>query len=188
MRPVIHALSHPWPWYVAGPLIGLFVPALFLIGNKSLGISSNFRHLCAVVAPRSADFFRYDWRRTGSWNLLFVAGILIGGFVGGRLLASPEVAISVRTRADLAALGLRDFSGLVPRELFNWSSLATGRGLAMIVLGGFLIGFGTSWAGGCTSGHGITGLATLQRPSLLAVVGFFAGGVFTTYVILPLLI
>jgi hypothetical protein len=88
----------------------------------------------------------------------------------------------------LQALGLSDFSGLVPPELFSWSSLTSGPGLVAIVLGGFLVGFGARYAGGCTSGHAITGLATLQGASLLAVVGFFIGGLFTTYVLFPLLL
>src|SRR3712207_3932098 len=112
-------LSGPWPWYVAGPLIGLAVPALLLLGNKHLGISANFRHACAIVAPGKAEFFRYDWRRAGGWNLAFVAGVLLGGFIARQWLTSdPSVGISADTRAQLAALGIHDFSGLAPRELF----------------------------------------------------------------------
>jgi hypothetical protein len=182
------ALTHPWPWYVAGPLIGLFVPALLILGNKQLGISSNLRHLCAAVVPGRVEFFRYDWRQTGLWNLVFLAGLVVGGFIGGKLLAAPSVAISAEAQAQLAALGIHDFSGLVPRELFSWSSLLTLRGSVLTVLGGFLVGFGTAYAGGCTSGHGIAGLADLQLPSLIAVLGFFAGGLLATYLILPQLL
>ncbi len=178
-------LHHPWPWYVAGPLIGLFVPACLLLGNKQLGISSNLRHVCAALLPADVAFFKYDWKKTGLWNLLFLAGILAGGFIGGRLLAGPGVAISTRTHAALAALGIHDFSGLVPRELFGWSSLLSLKGFVLVVIGGFLVGFGTAYAGGCTSGHAISGLADLQRPSLVAVIGFFAGGLIATYLILP---
>jgi uncharacterized protein len=182
-------LTRPWPWYVAGPLIGLVVPALLLLGNKSFGISSNLRHVCAALAPCGIPHFTYDWKREGAWNLLFAAGILAGGLVGGLLLANPQpVAISARTQADLLALGITDLTGLVPRELFDWSSLLTARGLALLVGGGFLVGFGTAYAGGCTSGHAITGLADLQLPSLVAVCGFFAGGLFGTWLLLPLLL
>src|ERR1035438_10037602 len=76
--------SAPWPWYVAGPAIGLFVPALLILGNKVFGVSSSLRDLCSVVLPGKLDYFRYDWKRTGLWNLLFVAGILVGGFQIGR--------------------------------------------------------------------------------------------------------
>lgn len=178
-------LRHPWPWYVAGPLIGLFVPALLLLDNKSLGVSSNLRHLCAVLAPRKLPFFRYEWKEAGLWNLIFLVGVVLGGFIGGNLLAAPTVAISAATHADLAALGLHDFAGLAPRELFNWSNLLSPRGLVLLVGGGFLVGFGTAYAGGCTSGHGIAGLANLERPSLIAMLGFFAGGLLATFVLLP---
>jgi uncharacterized membrane protein YedE/YeeE len=181
-------LSRPWPWYVAGPLIGLMVPALLIAGNKLFGVSSNFRHLCAMLPSRN-DFFRYDWKRTGLWNLVFVAGVLAGGWISAHVLANPEpVAISSATRADLMALGISSFNGLAPAQLFQWSSLLTPAGLLLIVGGGFLVGFGSRWAGGCTSGHGITGLAAFQLPSLAAVIGFFAGGLFITFLVLPRLL
>jgi len=174
---------------VAGPLIGLIVPSLLLLGNKAFGISSNLRHACAALAPCGIAHFRYDWKKEGAWNLAFVLGILAGGVVGGLLLANPEpIALSARTKADLTALGLHDFSGLVPRELFSWESLLTVRGWMILAVGGFLVGFGTAYAGGCTSGHAITGLADFQLPSLVAVGGFFAGGLAATWLLLPLLL
>ena len=177
-----------WPWYVAGPLIGLVVPLLLLLGRE-FGVSSSLRHICAATFPGSADYFRYDWRRQGLWNLTFVGGILLGGIVAGWLFANPDpVAIASSTRATLEGLGIRDFSGLVPSDLIGWSALLTTRGFCAIVVGGFLVGFGARWAGGCTSGHGITGLATLQPASLLAVTGFFAGGLFVTWIVLPWLL
>ena len=182
-------LSSPWPWYVAGPLIGLIVPLLLWLGNKPFGISSNLRHLCAAVAPCGLPHFEYDWRRDGGWNLLFIAGVLIGGWLGGVVLANPEpVALSPDARASLAALGITDFHGLAPRQLFQWSAVPTLRGLVLFVAGGFAVGFGTAYAGGCTSGHAITGLADRQLASLLAVGGFFAGGLLATWVILPWLL
>lgn len=181
-------LSRPWPWYVAGPLIGLFVPALLILGNKEFGVSSNLRHLCAALAPSGLDFFKYDWKRSGLWNLVFLLGIVAGGVIGGWLLAAPAVAIAARTHAELAALGIQDFSGLVPRELFSWAGLATARSFVLVVIGGFLVGFGTAYAGGCTSGHAISGLAALQRSSLVAVIGFFAGGLVATHFLLPLVL
>jgi uncharacterized membrane protein YedE/YeeE len=184
---MIELLSRPWPWWVAGPMIGLVVAALLVIGNKPFGVSSNFRHICAAIAPRALDYFRYDWRHRGGWNLAFVIGMVVGGWVGGRLLASPAVAIAPDVKAALASLGVMDFSGLAPREVFNWSALLTPRGLVCIVGGGFLVGFGTAYAGGCTSGHAITGLASLEWRSLVAVIGFFGGGLVATYAILPLL-
>lgn len=186
---MMNLLQDPWPWYVAGPLIGLMVPLLLLIGSKTFGISSNLRHLCAATMPGGLPFFEYDWKREGGWNLLFAIGILIGGFIAATLLLPPDytVAISSATQRDLQALGLRDLSGLVPPELMGWQALTSARGWLTLGVGGFLVGFGSRWAGGCTSGHAISGLATFQLPSLIAVGGFFAGGLVMTHVLLPIL-
>jgi len=178
--------SGAWPWYLAGPVAGLFVPALLILDNKVFGISSNLRHLCSAVIPGNIEYFRYDWKRTGFWNLLFVAGILVGGFLASHWGGEQNVAISEQTRLALTKLGIHDFSGLAPRELFAWSALSTLRGFVSVVLGGFLVGFGTAYAGGCTSGHAISGLADMQLSSLIAVVGFFAGGLIATHFLLPL--
>lgn len=179
-------LTQPWPWYVAGPIIGLTVPLLFIIGNKAFGISSSLRHTCAACAPGDIEFFKYDWKSKGLWNLFFVAGIFVGGFLGGYLLDNPEpVQISEQTTTDLKAMGVTNFAELVPGDIFSWSNLLSAQGIVMMVIGGFLVGFGARWAGGCTSGHGISGLANLQPASLMAVVGFFIGGLLITYLILP---
>jgi uncharacterized membrane protein YedE/YeeE len=185
---MLDALSRPWPWYVAGPVIGLFVPALLLLGNKQFGISSNLRHLCAAVVPGRVEFFRYDWKSQGLWNLAFLAGVFVGGFIAARFLGAGDVAISAETQATLARLGLQDLSGLAPKEIFSWSSLLTLRGFVSIVGGGFLVGFGTAYAGGCTSGHAISGLAALDRASLVATIAFFAGGLICSYLILPVIL
>lgn len=174
-----------WPWYVAGPLIGLFVPALLIAGNKLFGVSSNLRHLCSAIAPGKVEFFRYDWKSSGLWNLVFLSGVLIGGFLAFHSGAAHDVAISVETRAALTRLGIHDFHGVAPSELFTWHALLTLRGFVSVVVGGFLVGFGTAYAGGCTSGHAISGLANFELPSLIAVFGFFAGGLAATYFILP---
>lgn len=186
-------LSPPWPWYVAGPLIGLTVPILLILGGKAFGVSGNFRHLCAAVpglAGLKPSFLRYDWRKAGLWNLTFVMGVTLGGFLAVALVGMPDAGqhVSEATRADLRALGIQDFSGLVPADLFSWGALISPVGLVVLVLGGFLVGFGARWAGGCTSGHAISGLADRQLPSLVAVLGFFAGGLLVTFVLLPLLL
>lgn len=182
-------LEQPWPWYVAGPLIGLIVPLLLLLAGREFGISSSLQHICAATLPGGAEYFRYDWRRKGLWNLVFVAGVTAGGFVAGWLFANPDpVAIADSTRAALASMGIRDFSGLVPADLIGWSALLTLRGFCAVVVGGFLVGFGARYAGGCTSGHAITGLATLQPASMLAVAGFFAGGLLVAWIVLPWLL
>jgi hypothetical protein len=182
-------IAGSWPWYVAGPLIGLFVPLLLLLTGKAFGVSSSLKHTCAATVPGRAEYFQYDWKTSGLWNLLFVVGILLGGVLAVQFLGGGgPTGIAATTKTDLQALGITDFSGLVPPTLFSWSSLATVPGLVALVVGGFLVGFGARYAGGCTSGHGITGLATLQAPSLIAVVGFFIGGLLTTHLLLPLLL
>ena len=190
---MLEILSPPWPWYVAGPLIGLVVPLLLLVGGKAFGISSNLRHMCAAapVPERSKpSFFKYDWKGAGAWNLTFILGVFLGGVLAVALVGMPDAGqhISDATRGDLQALGIQDFSGLVPADLISWGALLSPAGLVAIVLGGFLVGFGARWAGGCTSGHAISGLANLQLPSLVAVIGFFAGGLLVTYLVLPLIL
>jgi len=182
-------LRDPWPWYVAGPLLGLIAPLLLWLDNKMFGISHNLRHVCAAVLPGRIDWFRYDWRREGGWNLAFALGIIAGGFLAGWVLANPEpVGIAGITRDTLAGLGVTDFTGLVPGDQFAWSHLISLPGFVLIVGGGLLVGFGTAWAGGCTSGHGITGVADLQPASFLALIGFFAGGIAATFLLLPWLL
>lgn len=178
----------PWPWYIAGPLIGLIVPALLIIGNKSFGISSSFRHICAAVVPSGLAFFRYDWKKE-IWNLFFVSGILAGGFIAINLLTNPAVIqISPKLAEELKSYGISNYSGLVPVQLFSWENLFTLKGLFIIVFGGFLVGFGTRYAGGCTSGHSIMGLSTMQLPSLIATCCFMAGGFIAANLILPLIL
>lgn len=186
---MIDLLKEPWPWYVAGPLIGLMVPLLLYIGNKSFGVSSSFRHICSASMPGRVPYFSYDWKKEGGWNLMLVAGMLIGGFLGGMVFRNPDpVHISPDTIGTLIGMGISNYSELIPIELFNWGNLLTVPGIVMMVLGGFLVGFGARYAGGCTSGHAITGLSDLQRASLIAVVGFFIGGLLVAHILLPFLL
>jgi len=187
------SLSAPWPWYVGGPLIGALVLALLLLDGRVFGISSSFRHLCAALPVPGRwrpSFLRYDWRGEGLWNLVFVVGIALGGWISIRWMGTPDSGsrIAPDTRAALTELGLENPSGLFPSTIFSWEALLTPVGVVLIVGGGFLVGFGTRYAGGCTSGHAISGLANRQLPSLVAVVGFFVGGLIATHLLLPLLL
>lgn len=184
---MLELLTQPWPWYIAGPVIGLTVPAMLFLGSKAFGFSSNFRHICAACIPGTVDFFNYDWKKDGGWNMMFLVGTILGGFIGGYLLANPEpIQLSAATIAGLQAdMNITNFEGIVPVEIFSWEFLGSGIGLAVMISGGFLVGFGTRYAGGCTSGHAISGLSNLQVASLIAVVGFFIGGLLMTHIIMP---
>jgi uncharacterized membrane protein YedE/YeeE len=166
---------------------------LLYLGQK-FGISSAFETACTIGgAGRFIDYFKVDWKRR-DWLILFVVGTVIGGWIGVSLLGSPDpVQISEATIADLTELGvavpetLADGKGFLPHDIISFDGLTTLPGFLFIVVGGFLIGFGTRWAGGCTSGHAISGLSNLELPSLIAVIGFFIGGLFTTFVLFPLI-
>lgn len=189
MQEFISWVSQSWPWYVAGPIISMIMFALLFLGN-TFGISSNLRTMCAMMgAGKNCSYFDLDWK-SQSWNLLFAVGMLLGGFIASQfLVADPQIAISPETASELAQYGVQQSGqGLVPAEIFTWSSLLTIKGFVMIIVGGFLVGFGTRYAAGCTSGHAISGLSNLQLPSLVAVIGFFIGGLIVTYFILPTLL
>jgi len=185
---MIEFLKQPWPWYVAGPLIGLVVPALLLLGNKHFGISANLRHVCAACFPSNIKFFRYDWKKE-AWNMFFVGGILIGGFIAAQALANDTpVQVAPALAKELESYDIKNHSHLLPAEIFSWESLLSVRGLVLLVGGGFLVGFGTRYAGGCTSGHAIMGLSNLQLPSLIATISFMAGGFLMANWILPFIL
>lgn len=188
MNELVALLKQPWPWYIAGPLIGLTVPALLLLGNKSFGISANLRHVCAACVPAKIPFFQYDWKKE-IWNLFFVGGILLGGLISALALGANEpIQINENLRAELAGYGITNFQSLVPADLFNWSNLFTLPGFIVMVVGGFLVGFGARYAGGCTSGHAIMGISTLQWPSVVATCCFMVGGFIMANLILPFIL
>lgn len=178
-------IRQPWPWYIAGPIIGLTVPALLLLGNKHFGISSSLRHICAACIPAKIPFFQYEWKKE-IWNLFFVTGITMGGLVAAQLLSNPEpIQIASDTVRDLESFNIRVDHQLMPGSIFNFENLFSLQGLFFFVIGGFLVGFGTRYAGGCTSGHSIMGLSTLQWPSLIATCCFMAGGFAMVHLIFP---
>lgn len=185
---MLEVLKQPWPWYVSGPIIGLMVPLLLILGNKAFGISSSLRHICAACIPANIPFFQYNWKKE-AWNLFFVTGILIGGFVVSKFLSNPNpVEVNTKLVNELAGYGITDYNNLVPAQLFNWQNLLSVKGFIMMIMGGFLVGFGTRYAGGCTSGHAIMGLSTLQWPSLVATCCFMVGGFIMANFILPFIL
>jgi uncharacterized membrane protein YedE/YeeE len=184
---MLEFIKEPWPWYVAGPLIGLMVPLLLVFGNKNFGISSSLRHICAMCVPMRIKYFQYDWK-SEKWSMFYVAGIIIGGFIATQfLMVNGKVGISASTVESLTALGVTDFSSYLPVDIFSWRKLFSLEGFVFMALGGFLVGFGTRYANGCTSGHSISGLSNLQFGSLVATIFFFIGGLIMTHILLPLL-
>ncbi|MFD0975990.1 YeeE/YedE family protein [Salinimicrobium gaetbulicola] len=181
-------IYQPWPWYVAGPLIALVMFLLILMGKK-FGMSSNLETMCAVCgAGKKAEYFNFNWRKN-RWNLIVILGAAIGGFIGANLL-SPNKAVDINpeTQTNLKELGFESAGeAYLPNELFSVSALTDPFALLILIIGGILIGFGARYAAGCTSGHAISGLSNLQLPSLIAVIGFFIGGLVMVHLLFPLI-
>ena len=181
-------ILEPWPWYIAGPLITLVMFLLFYFGKK-FGISSNLETICAIGgAGRLVDFFKFDWK-ANSWNLMFILGTIIGGFVTYKWLTPINIVdISPQTIKDLAEIGFQNAGAqYLPGEIFSIESMFTLKGFLILLIGGVLVGFGARYAGGCTSDHAIVGLSNFELPSLISVIGFFIGGMIMTWLLLPLL-
>lgn len=161
---------------------------MFFFGKK-FGVSSNLETVCAIGgAGRWVDFFKFDWRKN-TWNLVFVLGLIIGGFISDAWLTPDStVAINPKTVQDLAEIGIQNAgSDYLPDEIFSIEAMLTPKGFAILLIAGLLVGFGSRYAGGCTSGHGIVGLSSLSMESFIAVGGFFIGGLIMTWLILPYL-
>jgi len=183
---MIDFLLQPWTWYVAGPLIAFCMFLMFYFGKK-FGVSSNLETVCAMGgAGNLVDYFKFDWKKQ-VWNIVFVLGLIIGGYITDQWLTPDQsVAINPQTVADLQALGFESpGASYLPPEIFAVEQLFSFKGLLILILAGFLVGFGSRYAGGCTSGHGIVGLSSLSLESLIAVMGFFIGGLIMTWFILP---
>lgn len=184
----METILQPWPWYIGGPLIALTMALLILLG-KRFGMSSNLRTLCTMVGGhKAAEFFRFDWKAQ-RWNLFVALGVLIGGFIGQHFLTeSNTVAIHENTVEKLNAFGFESAGkAYMPDELFGDGAWSDPKVLAILIIGGFLVGFGARYAGGCTSGHAISGLSNLQLPSLIAVIGFFVGGLVMVHLLFPII-
>jgi uncharacterized membrane protein YedE/YeeE len=150
-------LMQPWPWWLSGILIGLTVPLLYILAGKAFGISTSLQQAGAMCAPNSKwEYLSKHDRKANLWTIVFAIGIGIGAYIATRFL-SNEPAV------------------------FLPESFRSFRGGIKLLVGGFLIGFGTRYAGGCTSGHSITGISNLNWPSLVATIFFFVGGLAVTW-------
>lgn len=186
----IDTLSQPWHWAVSGFVIGVITIGLAMVG-KRFGVSSSYEAFCSIASGGTLSrYFDFSWKADG-WRFIFIGGSILGGALAAMYLQSTPPAISDSTVAHLQELGISyeaaKSAGMefIPTELFMWNSL---KGVLIAIFGGFLIGFGARWAGGCTSGHAITGLAQLQLPSLITVIGFFIGGLIMTHLLFPIIV
>lgn len=147
-----------FPWYVVGPMLGLIVPLLLLVGNKMFRITTTFQHFCAALLPtKNIPFLQYDWKPQ-LWNFSFVLGFI---------LATPI------------------FHLLFPAHVLTFlpESFYSLEGVLLLFGGGILIGFGARYAGGCTAGTAITGLATFQFVTAYGVLSFFGSAIITSFIL-----
>lgn len=184
---MIEFIQQPWSWWFSGLMISAIMFSLLYFG-KSFGFSSNLRTICAASGVgKKVKFFDFDWKAQ-TWNLMFLLGAILGGFIAANFLSNGNpVELSPDTIHDLSQLGFAAPVSVQPEELFSWDAVFSLKGFSILAIGGFLVGFGARYAGGCTSGHAISGLSDLQVPSLITVIGFFIGGLVMTYFIMPLI-
>lgn len=182
---MIAFLTQPWSWWFSGMMISAIMFFLLYFG-KSFGFSSNLRTICAAAGlGKRTKFFDFKWKAQ-IWNLVFLVGAIAGGFIAKQFLSTDiPVELSPATIQDLGAMGFAAPTSLQPSELFSWEAVFTVKGFLLLAFGGFMVGFGSRYAGGCTSGHAISGLSSMQLPSLIAVVGFFIGGLVMTFLVFP---
>jgi uncharacterized membrane protein YedE/YeeE len=180
-------ITQTWPWWLSGTLIAGIMFLLLYFG-QSFGFSSNLRTICSAAGcGKKVKFFDFNWK-SQLWNIVFLFGAIIGGFIAHQFLSTDApIPISEKTIQDLKLLGFAEPISLQPKELFSFEAAFSLKGFLLLAIGGLLVGFGSRYAGGCTSGHAISGLSNLQLPSLIAVIGFFIGGLIMTFLIFPLL-
>lgn len=187
---IVTWISQPWHWAVSGAGIAVVLFLLTWMG-RMFGMSSTYTVLCSLAgAGKKVDYFRLDWKNE-TWRLYLVAGAMCGGVFAFYFLSSPNaVAISQSTIDHLAKWGIaypasdEHGKGFIPTSVFNFTTI---KGIILSLVGGFLIGFGSRYGEGCTSGHAISGLSHLRLPSLITVIGFFIGGLLMTHLIMPLI-
>lgn len=186
---MIEALTGNWPWYVTGPLLGLMVPLLLFSANKHFGVSTSLQHIWAATAKPKAKYFQYDWKEKGAWNLVFVGGTIIGAYIAVAFLeADTAPALSESARQMFSSWGMSEAQALQPSEIFAVGSSNIARPLLSLGLGGFLVGFGARYAGGCTSGHAVMGTSLLNPGSYVATIAFLIGGFAVSNLVVPAIV
>ena len=184
----METVTHTWHWAISGFLIGMVMLLLNYFG-KVFGMSSNLRSLCSMTGiGKSISFFDWDWK-SQRWNFAVVIGAMIGGYVAVHYLNdASNVTLNPNTIEQLTVMGIDAPNGkILPDALFGSQVFSSVKMILILIIGGILIGFGSRYAGGCTSGHAISGMSNLQLPSLKAVIGFFIGGLIMAHFILPLI-
>ena len=184
---MIEFITQPWSWWFSGLMIAGIMFFLLFFG-QSFGFSSNLRTICAAAGlGKTNKFFDFNWRAQ-IWNIVFLIGAVLGGFLTKQFLdTGAPVQISQETIQDLSKLGISEPESLQPNEIFGTDAMFSLKGFLILAFAGLMVGFGSRYAGGCTSGHAISGLSDLQFPSLIAVIGFFVGGLIMTFLIMPLI-
>ena len=181
-------ITQTWSWWFSGAMIASIMFFLLYFG-QSFGFSSNLRTICAAAGlGKKTKFFDFNWKGQ-LWNIVFLIGSIIGGYIASNYLSTGgPVEISASTIEDLGKIGIAAPTSLQPNELFSWEAIFSLKGFLILAFGGMMVGFGSRYAGGCTSGHAISGLSNLQLPSLIAVIGFFIGGLLMTHLIMPFIL
>lgn len=184
---MIDFITQSWSWWFSGLIISAIMFVLLYFG-QSFGFSANLRTICAAAgAGKKVSFFNFNWKNQ-MWNLVFLTGAILGGVVSGTILKNDDpIQLSESTKTDLHELGFNAPESIQPAELFSLDAVMSVKGFLILAFGGLMVGFGSRYAGGCTSGHAISGLSDLQFPSLIAVIGFFAGGLLMTHLLFPII-
>lgn len=152
------------PWYIAGPLIGLMVPALLIVRVKQFGLSSSYRTLLSRIFKK-IPYFNYDYRQD-NFQIQLVIGIFLAGLMAHFLLPqnSPETVSNY---------------GKIATQIYSFENGW------FFLFSGILVGFGARYANGCTAGHCIMGMSQFSVASLVSTICFFIGGLISSHYLIP---
>ncbi len=178
----------PWSWFTSGLLIGI-VLFLFHYFGKNFGVSSHLETICTLSgAGKYSSYFKKNWK-TKKWGLIVTLGLIIGGFLANNYLSTDTpIKLNQNTIEDLEKIGFKNIGySMFPEEIYGNSTVLSIKNISILLIAGICIGFGARYAGGCTSGHAINGLSNFQLPSLIAVTGFFLGGLCMVWLFFPLI-